>query len=169
MNAAAALALQKYNAGRHSALALIAGPHGWTPGNRGAAANVARAMGLDPGADMHLDSPAMMHKFLRGLAAQELGPRGTKAYFSHIQEAVAARHGDALRHMFGHPHQQRQSMVPPHGGQPMTLNIRNEMDGRLVSKHVERHIVRRHQFAHGTADHDGRAGIPAVDSASNMG
>jgi hypothetical protein len=72
------------------------------------------------------------------------------------------------RRIFGHPHREP-AVPPPRGGTQFTLHIQSRMDGRLVGKHVERHIVKSHSFTHGTADHDGCAGIPAVDSASNMG
>ena len=82
--AASALALEKYSGGKKTIDALIAGQHGWTPGNHGAAANIARSMGLSPFADAHLDSADMMEKFKRGLAAQELGPNGAKYAFQKM-------------------------------------------------------------------------------------
>ena len=70
-----ALAAEKYGAGRKTANQLIAAPGGWTPGNKEAAANVARSMGLGPNDDLHLDNPAQMKKFQQGLATQEGAPK----------------------------------------------------------------------------------------------
>lgn len=83
------LALNKYNSGRLSADALIAGQGGWTPGNHQAAANVAKWMGLGPNDDLRLSDPARMAAFSRALSIQELGPEGAR----YIQ--------DQLRHSGG--------------------------------------------------------------------
>jgi hypothetical protein len=56
----------------------------------------------------------------------------------------AGMHGAALRHMFGHPH--RESAIPPSRGMHVTLHSRVNLDGRVLSQGVERHIVHRHQF-----------------------
>ena len=88
--AAGALALEKYNGGKRTIDALIAGQHGWTPGNHAAAANIARSMGLSAFADAHLDSSEMMEKFKHGLAAQELGPNGAKYAFQRMGAGVGA-------------------------------------------------------------------------------
>ena len=76
------LALRKYNGGRKSVYDIIARPGGWTPNRNGpgAAANVARAMGISPHEDARLDDPARMAAFRRGLTAQELGPGGARAW-----------------------------------------------------------------------------------------
>ncbi len=91
VRAAARLALRKYQGGMHSTWDLIAGrpvnghatmKGAWTPGSLGggASVNIAKAMGLSNQDDLHLDQPAQMHKFLRGLAMQEHGSAG--AYYS---------------------------------------------------------------------------------------
>jgi hypothetical protein len=135
----------KYLGGRHTALELIAGAMGWTPGNRAAAANIARAMGIGAGDDLRLDNPAMMDKFLHGLAKQELGPGGAAAYFRHVAGHLGALAHSATRAIFGHPHQHRESAVPPHHGTHFTLHIQSRVDGRIMSNVVEHHLVRKHR------------------------
>jgi hypothetical protein len=73
MNAAMDLALRKYNSGKTTANALIAGQGGWTPGNQQAAANIARSIGIDPDADLGLADPARARAFLQALVRQEQG------------------------------------------------------------------------------------------------
>jgi hypothetical protein len=78
----------------------------------------------------------------------------------------AGMHGEALRHMFGHPHHSRESAIPPARQQHIVVNSPVHLDGRIISQNTEHHMVARHRFAHGTADHDGRAGVPHVDYMS---
>jgi hypothetical protein len=78
----------------------------------------------------------------------------------------AKLHGAALRHMFGHPHQNRESAVPPASTSKPEKQMHVYLDNRLVGKMVERAITHVHKFAHGTADHDGRTGVPHVDYMS---
>jgi hypothetical protein len=73
MNAMSSLAMKKYKSGKRTAMDLIAGQRGWTPGNTAAAANVARSMGIDPNADLNLVDPQRMTAFLRALTSQEHG------------------------------------------------------------------------------------------------
>ena len=73
IRASAQLALHKYNSGMTSANSLIAAKGGWTPYNTGAAANVARTMGLGPNDDLNLNNPANLQSFLRALYIQEQG------------------------------------------------------------------------------------------------
>lgn len=73
MRAAYKLARNKYDRGQKTAMDIIAGAGGWTPGNTQAAANVARTMGLDPNEDLRLDDPGQASKFLRALVTQEHG------------------------------------------------------------------------------------------------
>ena len=64
----------------------------------------------------------------------------------------------------------RQSYAPPpRSNTTVVVHSRVNLDGRVLASGVERHIVKKHRFASGPADHDGRAGLPHVDSASNMG
>ncbi|WP_367874010.1 hypothetical protein [Luteolibacter sp. Populi] len=76
MKAGADLAARKYSGGMKTAAQLIAGSSGWTPGNNEAAANVARAMGVSPGADLRLNDPSRMKSFLKALVKQEHGNAG---------------------------------------------------------------------------------------------
>lgn len=89
MNAAANLAWKKYRGGKRSPNALIAGQMGWTPGNTAAASNVARALGIDPNADMNLSDPKQMSAFLRALVTQEHGP-SSKFYGDDLYQNAAA-------------------------------------------------------------------------------
>jgi len=73
MTAAARLAATKYKRGQRSPMALIAGQGGWTPGNRAAAANIAKTMGIGPDDDLGLEDPARMTAFLKALTRQEHG------------------------------------------------------------------------------------------------
>jgi hypothetical protein len=139
LNAAAALALSKYHAGRHTALALIAGAGGWTPGNRGAAANIARAMGLSAGDDLHLDDPAHMDSFLRGLGAQELGPRGAGEYFKHIT-----------------PYRRHEK--------PAVIENTMYLDGEVVHRSVVKRIVKGMTHPTTAPYHDGRRSWTPPDS-----
>ena len=93
IRAAARLALRKYEGGMRDTASLIAGPKGWTPGALGpsASVNIARAMGLTNRDDLHLDQPAQMHKFLRGLATQEHGKAGSYYTDKMIDDALAGR------------------------------------------------------------------------------
>jgi hypothetical protein len=123
-------------------------------------------MGLGAGDDLHLDNRAMMDKFLHGLAKQELGPGGAAAYFRHVAGHLGAVAHSATRALFGHPHQHRESAVPPPRAHDHDKQAHVYLDGRIVGKMVERDIVHRHRFSHGPSHHDGRAGIPHVDGAS---
>ncbi|MFZ3181359.1 MAG: hypothetical protein WA156_14385, partial [Methylocystis silviterrae] len=80
------LALSKYNGGKRSIDALIAGKGGWTPGNHAAAANVARMMGISPHADANLSNPGMMRRFRNGLMVQELGPGGARHVLGKLEK-----------------------------------------------------------------------------------
>jgi hypothetical protein len=56
------------------------------------------------------------------------------------------------------------SFVPP----PMTNDASTQshvypLDGRIVGRLIERHVVRGHRLVLGTPDDDGRAGVPAED------
>lgn len=73
MRAAVKLARNKYEAGARTANDLIAGEGGWTPGNRQAAANIAKMIGVGPDDDLRLDDPQAASKFMRALVTQEHG------------------------------------------------------------------------------------------------
>jgi hypothetical protein len=72
-NAAYSLLNQKYNAGKTTPNAMIAGAGGWTPGNYQAAANVAKAAGIAPNQDIGFSDPARAQSFMRALVTQEQG------------------------------------------------------------------------------------------------
>ncbi|SFJ54643.1 hypothetical protein SAMN05216304_109132 [Bosea sp. OK403] len=95
MAAAHGLALRKYQGGKRTADALIAGRNGWTPGNRAAAINIARAMGLAPDQDLQLADPQRAQAFLQALIAQEHGAAGARYPSDMIQSAVNGRLGGA--------------------------------------------------------------------------
>ena len=67
------LARGKYNSGARTLNDLIAGQNGWTPGNRIAASNIAKYMGISPDEDLHLNDPNQLKNFQRALTVQETG------------------------------------------------------------------------------------------------
>jgi hypothetical protein len=95
-----ALALEKYNAGRRSAYDLISARGGWTPGNRSAAEQLAKHLGVKPDEDLNLHNESMMMRFQNALARRE----GSRARL-----AAPLRHGH-------HPasHYQHESMLRIH-------------------------------------------------------
>lgn len=95
MNAAARLALTKYARGQTSAMAIVAGEGGWTPGNTEAAANIARTMGVAPNEDLRLSDPARMATFLRALTMQEHGLASRQYPPEMYQTAATAVGGPA--------------------------------------------------------------------------
>lgn len=82
------LLLKKYQGGKTTPNSIIAGNMGWTPGNYGAAANVARAAGIGPDDDIGLVDPARAAKFMRGLVLQEHGPASNAYTDAMIQSAI---------------------------------------------------------------------------------
>lgn len=97
MDAAAELALRKYNSGKTTARDLIAGRMGWTPGNEQAAENIARTMGIDADADLALDKPENMARFLKALTLQEHGPASSLYPDELYQRAAGAEGKTKLR------------------------------------------------------------------------
>ena len=95
MSAAYGLALRKYQGGKRTADALIAGRNGWTPGNSAAAANIARAMGLAPDEDLRLADPQRARAFMQALIAQEHGAAGARYPAEMIASAVNGGLGGA--------------------------------------------------------------------------
>ena len=99
--AMAALARKKYHAGKTSLNNLIAGQGGLTPGNKSAAANIARSMGIDPNDDLDLDNPAKMRAFQRAYSTQEGSKdavkwldqqKGSRLHLPHNVGAATASH-----------------------------------------------------------------------------
>lgn len=86
MRAMYELARGKYEGGKRTANQLIAGRGGWTPGNREAAANVARTIGINPDDDLNLTDRNGAAKFLRALMMQEHG----KASAAYSDEMIVA-------------------------------------------------------------------------------
>lgn len=95
MAAAYKLALKKYGDGKTTANQIIAGERGWTPGNKEAAANVARGMGLNPDEDLNLSDPSRAQSFLRSLVRQEHGP-ASDAYSDDMIRSVVEAKGDIV-------------------------------------------------------------------------
>jgi hypothetical protein len=93
MNAAADLALRKYQGGKTTAMSLIAGRMGWTPGNTQAAVNVARTLGIGPNDDLQLGNPENMASFLKALTLQEHGAASRMYPDELYQHAAGARAG----------------------------------------------------------------------------
>ncbi len=89
MHAMYQLLLKKYDGGKTTPDALIAGNMGWTPGNHQAAANVARSAGIDPNADINFHDPASAARFMHGLIVQEHGNSGNLYPIQMIQSAIS--------------------------------------------------------------------------------
>ena len=86
IKAADALLQRKIAAGKTTIRDLVAGQGGWTPGNVGAAANIARSAGI--GLDDQIDaSPATRARILAGIGKQEHGP-AAKAWDAGALEKV---------------------------------------------------------------------------------
>lgn len=88
MNAAARLAIAKYNSGMQTVGDLVAGKGGWTPGNTRAAANIAATMGVKPSDPVDLSDPGQMSRFLGAVTRQEQGD-SSKAYTQEMYDAAA--------------------------------------------------------------------------------
>jgi TP901 family phage tail tape measure protein len=156
------LALGKYNGGKRSIDALIAGKGGWTPGNHAAAANVARMMGISPHADARLSDKAMMRKFRNALMVQELGPGGARHVIGKLagrarggpvhagQSYVVGEQGWEIYRpsKSGQIVNQKQLAAEgrgaAHGGQTIhfapTIHVNGATDPQQVANQVERHI-----------------------------
>ncbi|WP_167376992.1 phage tail tip lysozyme [Rhizobium aegyptiacum] len=83
--------MKKYQNGMLTPNQIIAGDGGWTPGAFGAAANIARSMGIGPDDDILLTDPVMAKKFMRALITQEQGTSGDLYPDSMIEAAIAAQ------------------------------------------------------------------------------
>lgn len=88
MRATYNLLMRKYNAGKITPDQIIAGNGGWTPGNHGAAANVARSMGINPSEDINLSDPTRAAAFMRGLFLQEHGTASRRYSDEMIMNAI---------------------------------------------------------------------------------
>ena len=82
------LALRKYDAGKTTPNDIIASQGGWTPGNKAAAANIARIMGIGADDNLNLRDPVMLKKFARALITQEHGTAGS-GYSDQMLGSVA--------------------------------------------------------------------------------
>ena len=80
--AGAMLLRRKYDAGQKTPQQIIAGPSGWTPGRTDSANAVASYAGVNPSADLKLDTPEGMRRFLPALATQEHGTWARDKLFS---------------------------------------------------------------------------------------
>lgn len=85
------LALKKYQQGKRSPDALIAGNMGWTPGNHQAAANVARSAGIGPNDDIGMTDPSRAARFMRALMLQEHGPASNAYTDAQINAAITGQ------------------------------------------------------------------------------
>ena len=142
--AMASLAASKYSGGARSIDQLIAGAHGWTPGNHAAAANVARYMGISPFADAHLGDSGMMEKFKKGLSVQELGPGGARIALGRSPVSAGVPNGISSG-----------SQVHVH-----ELHV----DGKKMATVVTKHQAKRGQFptAVGGMDNHGHFASPGT-------
>jgi hypothetical protein len=88
MQAAVKLAREKYSQGMTSLNEIIASKMGWTGGNYRAAKNIADTLGIDPNADLQLNNPKNMQKFMRGLLKQEQGNAASRYTDEFIGKAI---------------------------------------------------------------------------------
>lgn len=88
MRAMHALLNRKYTGGKLTPNQMIAGNMGWTPGNYGAAANVAKTMGISPDEDIGFNNPERAAKFMQALILQEHGQKGRLYPTSLITSAI---------------------------------------------------------------------------------
>jgi hypothetical protein len=89
------LLAKKYRGGKVTPNMIIAGQGGWTPGNRQAAANVARTMGIGPDDDIGFNDPARAARFMRGLLLQEHG-EASNAYSDEMIHAAIGGGGSGV-------------------------------------------------------------------------
>jgi len=88
MKSAATLAGSKYGRGMKTLNQIIAGKSGWTPGNMGAVKNIAKIMGIAPDADLNLNDPVQMNRFMHALVRQEQGASASLYPESLYQQAT---------------------------------------------------------------------------------
>lgn len=88
MRAMHGLLNRKYTGGKLTPNQMIAGNMGWTPGNYGAAANVAKTMGISPDEDIGFNNPERAAKFMQALILQEHGQKGRLYPTSLITSAI---------------------------------------------------------------------------------
>lgn len=95
------LVLKKFDGGKTSIEQLIAGQGGWTPGNKAAANNIAKAMGVAVDAPINLRDPAMLESFGRALVRQEQGAAAKayddKLYGQTAQAVLTGKKGSAAQ------------------------------------------------------------------------
>lgn len=90
--AGAMLLRRKYDAGQRTPQQIIAGQNGWTPGRMDSANAVAGYAGVQPNADLRLDTPEGMRRFLPALATQEHGTWARDKLFSdNLFDKIAER------------------------------------------------------------------------------
>lgn len=133
MNAAAELSLRKYTGGKTSAMELIAGRMGWTPGNEEAARNVARSMGIGANDDLGLNKPENMVKFLKALTKQEHGGAASLYPDDLYQHAAGARAGSAVRSVEYDPANPYAMLTPLERAQfvkKSEQHMRNQLEGQ---------------------------------------
>ncbi|MBN9433985.1 MAG: tail fiber domain-containing protein [Bosea sp.] len=87
---------KKYAGGKRTAMDIIAGQGGWTPGNRQAAINVARAAGIGPNDDINFTDPESAAKFMRALITQEHGQAGELYPESMIYSAIGGANNPTM-------------------------------------------------------------------------
>lgn len=129
MRAAYKLARNKYDRGQKTAIDIIAGEGGWTPGNVQAAQNIARTMGIAPDEDLRLDDPGRATKFLRALVTQEHG----QAAQAYTDDMIAGTVDRTSTEMNGRPGGSLTGFGGPSQGLPATATpgqVARGSDGR---------------------------------------
>jgi uncharacterized protein (TIGR02594 family) len=117
MSAMYQLMMKKYQRGLVTPNQMIADTSGWTPGNKQAAANIARSLGINADDPVNLTDPAMAHKFMRALMLQEHGDASSTYGDEMIDKAIGAQ-----------PQPQPQPQQPQPQAQPQPQQ-RGELQG----------------------------------------
>ena len=115
-NAAYSLLNKKYGSGMTTPNQIIAGQGGWTPGNKQAALNVAKAAGIGPDDDINFSDPAKAQVFMRALVMQEQGAAGKAYPDAMIASVIGAPPSGATTLNTIPPH----ILTPPTAGAPYT-------------------------------------------------
>lgn len=162
MAAAYSLAMRKYQGGKRTALDLIAGQNGWTPGNTAAAANIARGMGVAPNEDLRLDDPQRAQAFMRSLIAQEHGQSGAKYPPELIRSAIAGPAGQPQPAQVAQaaPPAGQRGVAPIPGDNPIQLRQEAQAYAQTNPEAARQMIARADAIEQAAGVQTAQAGVP---------
>lgn len=136
MNAAATLALRKFNGGKATVHAIIAGDRGWTPGNDKAAANIAAGMGVGVHDRIDLSDSEQMKGFLQALVKQEHGS-SSRLYDDALFDEAVRQAGANVNQGQG-PTVEAAAKIPPAG--PESAMAKSYLARRLTPGKASSHV-----------------------------